>query len=112
MPETYKILGQVATSDTTEKVLYTSPAGTQALITNITAVNRTNTSQTFDVNIYNFVVSDGTTSTPLNNLYKDAAIQSNSFEILEPGIVLGAQNSIVVRGTADTIFSAYGVELS
>ena len=52
MPETYKILGQVAPSDTTEQILYTTPAGTQTLVTNITAVNRTNSTQTFDVSVH------------------------------------------------------------
>lgn len=52
MAETYKILGQLAPTDTLEKVLYTSPTWTQTLITNITVTNRSNTPQTFDVNIY------------------------------------------------------------
>jgi hypothetical protein len=52
------------------------------------------------------------TSPTVNNIYKNATIQANSSEILEPGIVLGAQNAIVVKGTANTTFSAYGMELS
>jgi hypothetical protein len=59
MAEVYKILGQVATTDTTEQVLYTSPASTQAIITNITAVNRTSSAQTFDVNVYDTVKTSG-----------------------------------------------------
>jgi hypothetical protein len=59
MPEVYKILGQVAPSDTSEEVLYTSPASTQALITNITVTNRTNSSQTFDINVYDSVKVSG-----------------------------------------------------
>ena len=59
MAEVYKILGQVATTDTTEQVLYTSPASTQAIITNITAVNRTSSAQTFDVNVYNTAKTSG-----------------------------------------------------
>jgi hypothetical protein len=51
-------------------------------------------------------------SPEINNIYKDATIQANASEILEPGIVLGAQNSIVVKGTANTTFSVYGVELT
>jgi hypothetical protein len=78
MAETYKILGQVATSDTTEKVLYTSPAGTQTLVTNITAVNRTNTAQTFDVNVYNSVKVDGDLEPGTNNRH---IVSSSSSEI-------------------------------
>ena len=55
MAETYKILGQIAPAGTAETVLYTSPASTQALITNITVTNRTNSSQTFDINVYDSV---------------------------------------------------------
>lgn len=51
-------------------------------------------------------------SPAVNNLYKNVSIDENQFEILEPGIVLGAQNSIVVKGTANTTFSVYGVEIS
>jgi hypothetical protein len=65
MPEVYKILGQVATSDTSEEVLYTSPAGTQTIVTNITAVNRTNTAQTFDINVYPSVPNLSDSSGPL-----------------------------------------------
>jgi hypothetical protein len=57
MAETYKILGQIATSDTTEQELYTSPNNAQTIVTNITAVNRTNTPQTFDVNVSKIPVS-------------------------------------------------------
>ena len=52
MAETYKILGQVAPSNTQERVLYTSPAATQTLVNNLTVANRSASSQTFDINIY------------------------------------------------------------
>jgi hypothetical protein len=57
--------------------------------------------------------SFGSFSSPaLNNLYKNATIYANSSEILEPGITLGAQNSIVVKGNSNLTFSAYGMEIS
>ena len=53
MAETYKILGQVApTVSLQEKVLYSSPAATQTLVTNITVTNRSASNQTFDINVY------------------------------------------------------------
>lgn len=112
MAETYKILGQLATSDTGEYVLYVSPANTQAIITNVTVVNRTSSAQTFDINVYDSVVSNGTTSPAVNNVFKNVNLDASSTAILEPGITLGAQNSLVVRGTANTTFSVYGLELS
>jgi hypothetical protein len=52
------------------------------------------------------------TSPAVNNIYKNATVQANSYQVLQPGIVLGAQNAIVVKGTANTTFSVYGVELT
>ena len=247
MAETYKILGQVApTVSGQEKVLYSSPAATQTLVTNITVTNRSASNQTFDINVYDtakvdsdfngvanptfvavsqysstaasstdgitwtertmpasrywssatygngifvavtyssassptaasstdgitwttrtlpacaawysatygnntFVAvarsstsaassTDGITwtlrtlpatrnwfsatfgnpsvlpSSPnINNLYKTVTILANQSEILEPGITLGAQDSIVVSGNTNLTYSAYGVELS
>ena len=203
MAETYKILGQIAPAGTAETVLYTSPASTQALITNITVTNRTNSSQTFDINVYDSVKvsndlidvagstfvavvrsstkaasstdgitwtlrtlpasiswqsvtygnstfvavaygsataassTDGITwtartlpssgqwitatagsivapysSPAINNIYKTTTILANQSEILEPGITLAAQKTIVARGTSNLTISAYGVELS
>jgi hypothetical protein len=51
-------------------------------------------------------------SPALNNLYKNVTIAANSSEILEPGITLGAQNSIVIKGNSNLTFSAYGMEIS
>ena len=52
------------------------------------------------------------TSLAINNIYKTATILANESEVLEPGIVLGAQKTIVARGTSNLTISAYGVELS
>ena len=51
-------------------------------------------------------------SPSVNNLYKTVTILANQSEILEPGITLGAQDSIVVSGNTNLTYSAYGVELS
>ena len=64
MAEVYKILGQIATTDTSEQILYTAPASTQAIVTNITAVNRTSSAQTFDVNVYSSAPSVAAVATP------------------------------------------------
>jgi hypothetical protein len=51
-------------------------------------------------------------SLPSNNLYKNVTIAANSFQVLEPGITLAPQNSIVVRGNSNLTFSTYGLEIS
>lgn len=69
MPETYKILGQVAPSNTNEKVLYTSPVGTQTLVTNMTVANRSASSQTFDINVYNTAKVDNDFAPFVSNIF-------------------------------------------
>jgi hypothetical protein len=113
MAETYKILGQINPTGSTEFVLYTSlSSGYGTIVTNITVVNLSSSPQTFDVNVYNSVVSSGTTSPAVNNLYKNATIQGNTSEILEPGILLGPNNTLVVKGSTTLTFSAYGAEIT
>jgi hypothetical protein len=47
------------------------------------------------------------------NIYKDLPIQANSSLVLEPGIVLGPENSIVVETNATSMaVSTFGTELS
>lgn len=48
----------------------------------------------------------------VHSLYKNVTIPANTSKILEPGIVLGSENSILIKGSSDLTFSAYGVELS
>jgi hypothetical protein len=60
MAESYKILGQVALTDAKEKILYVSPAGKQAIVTNITAVNTGAGANTaLSVNVYNSAKTAG-----------------------------------------------------
>lgn len=49
MAETYKKLGSVAPTDNSEQTLYTTPASTEALVSNITVTNRSADSATFDI---------------------------------------------------------------
>ena len=52
MAESYKRLGAVAPTDDKYTLLYTSPAATEALVSNITVTNRSASAQTFDVQVY------------------------------------------------------------
>lgn len=49
---------------------------------------------------------------PVHTLYKDVLVAGNTSKVLEPGIVLGPENTILNRGEVGLTFSAYGVELS
>jgi len=113
MAESYKRLGSIAPVDDSETLLYTAPSGTQSLISNITVTNRSSSSASFDVNIHQSG-SAPFTSSDINSLYKISAIDPNETLILEPGISLSAQNSVVVKdnSSGNLTFSTYGVELS
>jgi len=52
MAETYKKLGSVAPTDNSEQTLYTTPASTETLVSNITVINRSADSATFDIAVY------------------------------------------------------------
>lgn len=52
MPESYKRLGAIAPIDSEEYVLYSTPASTESLLSNITVTNRSSSSATFDINVY------------------------------------------------------------
>ena len=52
MAETYKKLGSVAPTDNSEQTLYTTPASTETLVSNITVTNRSADSATFDIAVY------------------------------------------------------------
>jgi len=52
MAESYKRLGAIAPADDKEYLLYTTPAGTQSLVSNITVANRSSSLATFDINVY------------------------------------------------------------
>jgi hypothetical protein len=75
MPEIYKVLGQIAPTDSTEKSLYTSPALTQTLVSNITVTNRSASPQTFDINVYNSAMNQATID----------SLNSQSFMVLTSG---------------------------
>ena len=70
MAETYKILGQVApTVSGQEKVLYSSPAATHTLVTNITVTNRSASNQTFDINVYDTAKVDSDFNSVVDNTF-------------------------------------------
>jgi hypothetical protein len=90
MAESYKRLGSLAPADTQEKVLYTSPASTSTLVTNITVANRTSSDQTFDVNVYNSVK----TNTDF------AQVQVDKIASVESGNAISSTDGITWTSTA------------
>jgi hypothetical protein len=58
------------------------------------------------------VISTPYQTNPVHSLYKNVAIPANTSKVLEPGIMLGSENSILIKGSSGLTFSGYGVELS
>lgn len=58
MAETYKILGKISPADNKEHVLYATTSGKQAIITNITATNKSSSPVTVDINYYDSAITE------------------------------------------------------
>jgi len=105
----YKVLGQVAPSATTETDLYTVPAATESIISTIVVANRGTTSATFRMSIS----VDGAATTTKDYVVYDAILNPNSTQAFTLGITMNATDKIrVYSSTANLSFSAYGSEIA
>lgn len=106
---TYKILGQVAPSATTETDLYTVAASTETIVSSIVVTNRASTNATFRIS----VSSDGGATATKDYLVYDATIYGNSFTALTLGITVNATDKIrVYASSANLSFNAFGTEIA
>lgn len=107
----YKILGQSAPSDTNVANLYTVPANTEAIVSNIAVVNTTGSSAKYRI----FVRADsGTSSAASNALAYDVTVSANDTVFIAGTVTLLAGNILSVRtDTANSItFHAFGTEVT
>ena len=74
MATTYKVLGQVNPSATTNTTLYTCPASTQTVISTITICNQAGTSGTYRIAIR----PNGATISAEHYIVYDASVPANS----------------------------------
>lgn len=104
-----KVLGQVATSATTETDLYTVPATTSTVVSSIVACNRGSTSATLRVSIS---VGGGATATK-DYLYYNLIIPPNETFIATVGLTLAATDKIrVYASTGNLSWNLFGEEVS
>jgi hypothetical protein len=108
MAITYKVLGQVAPSATTETDLYTVPITASAVASSIIVCNRGATQATFRVSI---AVGGGTTGNK-DYIYYDLLIAGNDTFIATIGVTLAATDKVrVYASSANFSFSLYGSEV-
>ncbi len=109
MPTTYKVLGQVAPSATTNTTLETVPSATQVVVSTIAVCNRGATSATYRI----AVRPAGATLANEHYIAYDAPLAANDSTFITIGITLGATDVITVyASSANLSFSAFGSEIS
>lgn len=109
MATTYKVLGQVAPSATTDTTLYTVPSATQAVISTIVVANRAATAASYRIAIR----PAGATLANEHYIAFDILVGANDSTTLTLGLTVGATDVVTVRAsTADLTFSAFGSEIT
>lgn len=109
MALTYKVLGQVSPSSTTETALYTVPSTTTAIGSSIIIANRGTSVATFRVSI----AVNGAATSNKDYIYYDLPIGANDTFIATIGITLGDTDEVrVYASNTNLSFSLYGSEIS
>lgn len=110
MPQTHKILGQVAPADTSNADLYTAGSGVQAIVSTISVCNLTGSAATFRIAVRPAAAQIASQ----HWLAYDVSLGANDSITLTLGITLAATDCLTVRsGTANALaFSAFGVEIT
>ena len=109
MATTYKVLGQVAPSATTNTDLYTVGAGKSAVVSTIAIANRGATSATYRVAIR----VAGAAIANEDYIAYDATITANNSTMITIGITLATTDVITVYASnANLSFNAFGSEIS
>lgn len=109
MAITYKILGQVNPSATTETLLY-SPSGASAVVSTITICNQTASAATYRIAVR--PSADATTAAKHWIVY-GATVAASDTTALTLGISLASGDSMrVFASTANLSFSVFGSEIS
>lgn len=108
MATTYKILGQLNPSATTEQALYT--AGAAAVISSISICNQTATAATYRIAIR---PSADTSTAAKHWIVYGATVAASDTTILTIGATVATSDTVrVYASTANLSFSAFGSEIS
>ena len=108
MAATYKVLGQVAPSATTDTTLYTVPTGAQAVVSTLFVANRGGAAATYRI----AVRPGGETLATKHYIAFGAPIAVADSAALTFGLTLGAGDVVTVyASTADLSFNLSGTEI-
>lgn len=109
MATTYKVLGQVKPSATTETTLYTVPSATQAVCSTLSVCNTASAAGTFRARIkINNAADDDKQYVCFN-----APISANDTLLLTFGATLGAGDVVrVYSNSGDQVFQLFGSEIT
>lgn len=109
MSTTYKILGQVEPSDTSNADLYVVPNSKSTVVSTVVMTN-TSSSNVF---CRLFARKDGEAASTGNALIYDGTVQANDFKAMTMGITLGEGDILTVRTdvAGSMTFQAFGSEV-
>jgi hypothetical protein len=109
MASTYKRLGAIAPSATSETDIYNTPAATSAVISSITVCNRDAAAATFRLSLS----PEGSATVSADYLAYDASISGNDTIAFTLGVSVQADWDLrAYASSANLTFQAFGVELT
>ena len=109
MATTYKVLGQLNPSATTNTDLYTVGAGKSAVVSTITIANQAATAATFRVAIR----PAGEAIAAKHYIAYGSTVSANDTTALTLGVTLAATDVITVYASSGTVsFNAFGSEIN
>lgn len=113
MATTYKILGQVIPSATTETQLY-QPSGVSAVVSTITVCNQASAAATYRIAVTTTTTAGtGAVAGSKDWIVYGATVAANDTVTLTLGVTLATTNQIrVYASTATVSFNAFGSEIS
>jgi hypothetical protein len=110
MPQTYKVLGQVAATAATTHNVYTVPAATQAVVSSIIVTNRNSAANV----TYRLAVQPaGVALANQHYIAYDSTVTALDSVALSLGLSLGNTDVLsVYAGNSNVSFSVFGVEIT
>ena len=109
MAKSYKIIGQVSPSATTDTTLYTVPSATQLVISSITICNRAATTATYRIAMR----PNGETLADKHYIAYGATIPANDTIALTLGLTADAADVITVYASSASVsFGVFGSEIA